>query len=220
MLEARNIIKTFQSEDVETRALDNVDLTVAPGEFVSIVGRSGSGKTTFLNIISTLLAPDSGEILYKGEDVTSYSPARLNELRQKDFSVVFQFHYLLPYLSARENVLLPYMNGLAPVTGAIKKRADECLERVGLAGKERKIPGHLSGGEQQRVAIARALVKESTVLFADEPTGNLDKATGDSVMELLADLKNEGLSVVMVTHDEEYAAKADRIVHMEDGRVI
>jgi len=220
MLEARNIIKTFQSEGVQTRALDSVDLTVLPGEFVSIVGRSGSGKTTFLNILSTLLTPDSGEILYGGEDVTTFTADKLNQLRQKDFSVVFQFHYLLPYLSARENVLLPYMKGLAPVSSDIKKRADACLERVGLAGKGSKIPGHLSGGEQQRVAIARALVKESTVLFADEPTGNLDKATGDSVMELLAELKDEGLSVVMVTHDEEYAAKADRIVHMADGRVL
>lgn len=217
MLEAKNIIKTFRSEGVETHALAGVDLTVNPGEFVSLVGRSGSGKTTFLNILSTLLRPDSGELLYKGEDVTAFSSARLNKLRQKDFSVVFQFHYLLPYLSARENVLLPYMKGLGPVTSAVKKRADECLDRVGLAGKGDKIPGHLSGGEQQRVAIARALVKETAILFADEPTGNLDKATGDAVMNLLADLKNEGLSIVMVTHDTEYAAKADRVVSMADG---
>lgn len=220
MLEAKNIIKTFRSEGVETQALTGVDLTVNPGEFVSLVGRSGSGKTTFLNILSTLLKPDSGELLYNGEDVTAFSQARLNKLRQKDFSVVFQFHYLLPYLSARENVLLPYMKGLGPVSGAVKQRAEECLERVGLAGKGDKIPGHLSGGEQQRVAIARALVKESAILFADEPTGNLDKGTGDSVMELLADLKNDGLSIVMVTHDNEYAAKADRVVSMADGAVL
>lgn len=220
MLEAKNIIKTFNSEGVETQALAGVDLTVTPGEFVSIVGRSGSGKTTFLNILSTLLAPDSGEILYGGEDVTELSAARLNQLRQKDFSVVFQFHYLLPYLSARENVLLPYMKGLGPVSKDAKLRADQCLERVGLGGKGSKIPGHLSGGEQQRVAIARALVKESTVLFADEPTGNLDKGTGDSVMDLLADLKNDGLSIVMVTHDTEYATRADRVVQMADGKVI
>lgn len=220
MLEAKNIIKTFHSEGVETTALGGVDLVVNPGEFVSIVGRSGSGKTTFLNVLSTLLAPDAGEILYRGEDVTTYSAKRLNQLRQKDFSIVFQFHYLLPYLSARENVLLPYMKGLAPVSREAKQRADACLERVGLAGKGSKIPGHLSGGEQQRVAIARALVKESTLLFADEPTGNLDKATGDSVMELLADLKNDGLSIVMVTHDNDYAAQADRVVQMEDGLVL
>ena len=220
MLEAKNIIKTFHSEGVDTNALSGVDLTVNPGEFVSIVGRSGSGKTTFLNILSTLLVPDSGEIFYNGEDVTGFSAARLNQLRQKDFAVVFQFHYLLPYLSARENVLLPYMKGLGLVSKEAKRRADQCLDRVGLSGKGSKIPGHLSGGEQQRVAIARALVKESTVLFADEPTGNLDKTTGESVMELLADLKNDGLSIIMVTHDNDYAARADRMVSMADGVVI
>jgi len=220
MLEAKNITKAFHSEGVETHALSDVNLVVSPGEFVSLVGRSGSGKTTFLNILSTLLKPDSGEILYNGENISGFSPFRLNALRQKDFSVVFQFHYLLPYLSARENVLLPYMKGLAPVTSVIRQRADECLERVGLGGKGDKLPGHLSGGEQQRVAIARALVKESTILFADEPTGNLDKATGDSVMDLLADLKNDGLSIVMVTHDKEYAARADRVISMADGKVV
>ena len=220
MLEARNIIKTFRSEGVETHALDDVAIRVDPGEFVSIVGRSGSGKTTFLNVLSTLLAPDSGEILYKGEDVTDLSASRLNSLRHRDFAVVFQFHYLLPYLSARENVLLPYMKGLGSVPRATRMRADECLERVGLSGKGDKIPGHLSGGEQQRVAIARALVKESAILFADEPTGNLDRGTGESVMDLLADLKGDGLSIVMVTHDDEYAARADRTVSRADGKVI
>lgn len=220
MLEATNIIKTFHSEGVSTKALAGVDITVNPGEFVSIVGRSGSGKTTFLNVLSTLLAPDSGKILYNGEDVTNLSTSSLNRLRQSDFAVVFQFHYLLPYLTARENVLLPYMKGLGPVSKAAKMRADQCLERVGLGGKGGKLPGHLSGGEQQRVAIARALVKESSILFADEPTGNLDKATGESVMDLLADLKKDGLSIVMVTHDTEYAARADRTVSMADGKVI
>ncbi|BDQ37685.1 ABC transporter ATP-binding protein [Pseudodesulfovibrio nedwellii] len=220
MLEAKNITKTFHSEGLDTYALTGVDLAVESGEFVSIVGRSGSGKTTFLNVLSTLLLPDSGEILYKGEDVTSMTASRLNELRQKDFAVVFQFHYLLPYLSALENVLLPYMKGVAPVSKEARLRAEQCLERVGLADKGAKLPGHLSGGEQQRVAIARALVKESSVLFADEPTGNLDKGTGESIMNLLADLKNEGLSIVMVTHDNEYAAMADRLVSMADGKVV
>ncbi|AMK10441.1 MAG: ABC transporter ATP-binding protein [Pseudodesulfovibrio sp.] len=219
MFEARNITKTFRSEGLESRVLCGADLTVEPGEFVSIVGRSGSGKTTFLNILSTLLAPDGGELLYRGEDVTNFSRARLNELRSRDFAVIFQFHHLLPYLSARENVLLPYMQGVRPVTAEQRKRADACLERVGLSGKGDKLPGHLSGGEQQRVAIARALVKESALLFADEPTGNLDKATGESIMELLGDLKGDGLSIVMVTHDGEYAARADRMVTMVEGRV-
>ena len=219
MLQAKNITKTFRSEDTETRALDNVTLCVAPGEFVSIVGRSGSGKTTLLNVLSTLLAPDQGQLLYREQDVTAFPPARLNRLRQSDFSVVFQFHYLLPYLSARENVLLPYLRGLGRVPADVRARADACLARVGLAGKENKLPGHLSGGEQQRVAIARALVKQSTVLFADEPTGNLDRATGDSVMRLLAELKDDGLAIVMVTHDDAYADQADRVVRMADGKV-
>jgi putative ABC transport system ATP-binding protein len=220
MLEAKNITKTFQSEGVETPALRDVSLSLDKGEFVGIVGRSGSGKTTFLNVLSTLLAPDSGQILYRGEDVTGFTPQRLNELRNRDFAVVFQFHYLLPYLTARENVLLPFMNGLGTVGREEIARAEQCLERVGLGGKGGKLPGHLSGGEQQRVAIARALVKNSTVLFADEPTGNLDKATGESVMDLLAGLKRDGLAIVMVTHDEGYARRADRVVRMADGMVV
>mgnify|MGYP001357934210 CR=1 FL=1 len=220
MLEAKNITKTFQSEGFTTLALREVNLTLQAGEFVSIVGRSGSGKTTFLNVLSTLLAPNSGQILYQGEDVTGFTPQRLNELRNRDFAVVFQFHYLLPYLTARENVLLPFMNGLGAVGREETRRAEQCLERVGLAGKGEKLPGHLSGGEQQRVAIARALVKNSTVLFADEPTGNLDKATGESVMDLLAGLKRDGLAIVMVTHDEGYARRADRVVRMADGMVV
>ncbi|HKI82422.1 MAG TPA: ABC transporter ATP-binding protein [Pseudodesulfovibrio sp.] len=219
MFEAKNITKIFNGEGGETVVLNGADLLVESGRFVSIVGRSGSGKTTFLNIMSTLLAPDSGQLVYRGEDITHVSRARLNELRRRDFAVIFQFHHLLPYLTARENVLLPYMQGLGPVTAEVRKRADACLDRVGLSGKGGKLPGHLSGGEQQRVAIARALVKESAILFADEPTGNLDKATGEAIMQLLADLKEDGLSIVMVTHDNEYAARADCTVSMAEGRV-
>jgi putative ABC transport system ATP-binding protein len=220
MLEARDISKTFHSEGVRTRALEGVSLTVTPGEFVSIVGRSGSGKTTLLNVLSTLLAADGGQILYEGEDVTTFSSERLNVLRNRDFAVVFQFHYLLPYLTARENVLLPFMNGLGAVGRAERDRAEDCLRRVGLEGKGGKLPGHLSGGEQQRVAIARALVKQSRILFADEPTGNLDRGTGEAIMELLAGLKRDGLAIVMVTHDESYARRADRVVRMADGMVV
>lgn len=220
MLEAKNITKIFQSEGVETPALRDVSLSLDAGEFVSIVGRSGSGKTTLLNVLSTLLAPDSGQILYQGEDVTGFSAQRLNQLRNRDFAVVFQFHYLLPYLTARENVLLPFMNGISPVGRDEIVRAEQCLERVGLGGKGAKLPGHLSGGEQQRVAIARALVKQATVLFADEPTGNLDKGTGEAVMDLLSGLKNDGLAIVMVTHDEDYARRADRVVRMADGMML
>ena len=192
MLEAKNITKTFQSEGVETPALREVSLTLQAGEFVSIVGRSGSGKTTFLNVLSTLLAPNSGQILYQGEDVTGFSAQRLNELRNRDFAVVFQFHYLLPYLTARENVLLPFMNGLGAVGREEIKRAGQCLERVGLGGKGDKLPGHLSGGEQQRVAIARALAKNPKLLLCDEPTGALDYVTGKALLQLLQVLRLDG----------------------------
>lgn len=217
MLEARNIRKSYHSEGIDVDVLRGVGLQVEPGEFISIVGRSGSGKTTFLNVISTLLAPDSGEILYEGRDIAHLDEKELNALRRKDFAVVFQFHHLLPYLTAEENILLPFMGGMAPVTSKIRKRALACLERVGLSGKADKLPGQLSGGEQQRVAIARALVKDARILFADEPTGNLDKATGDSIVELLRGMKAEGLSVVMVTHDRAYAGRADRMLEMTDG---
>ena len=144
----------------------------------------------------------------------------LNALRHGDFSMIFQMHHLLPYLTALENVMLPFMNTLRPVNGDLRARAVECLARVGLAGKEERLPGKLSGGEQQRVAIARALVKSPSVLFADEPTGSLDKKNGDAVIELLRDVNRDGVAVAMVTHDMGYAKLAGRVVVMEDGRVV
>ena len=141
----------------------------------------------------------------------------LNRLRHADFSVIFQFHHLVPYLTALENTLLPFMRTIKPTSRELVERGRECLERVGLAGKENRLPSNLSGGEQQRVAIARALIKSSRILFADEPTGSLDKSTGEEIMELITDLNREGLTVVMVTHDPEYAKLAHRSVTMEDG---
>ena len=220
ILEAVGLTKSFSQDGEPTQALKGVSLSVAPGEFVSLVGRSGSGKSTMLSVLSTLLRPDAGTLAYKGQDLTTATEAEVNALRHGDFAVIFQFHYLLPYLTALENTLLPFMRGLRPVSGAQKQRALECLERVGLADKAHRLPGQLSGGEQQRVAIARALVKEARVLFADEPTGSLDSATGATVMELLGQLPQEGMSVVMVTHNEDYARLAGRMVRMEDGLVV
>lgn len=220
ILEAVGLTKSFSQDGEPTQALKGVSLSVAPGEFVSLVGRSGSGKSTMLSVLSTLLRPDAGTLAYKGQDLTTATEAEVNALRHGDFAVIFQFHYLLPYLTALENTLLPFMRGLRPVSAGQRQRALECLERVGLADKAHRLPGQLSGGEQQRVAIARALVKEARVLFADEPTGSLDSATGATVMELLGQLPQEGMSVVMVTHNEDYARLAGRMVRMEDGLVV
>jgi ABC-type lipoprotein export system ATPase subunit len=217
MLQAININKIFKTEGAETQVLKNISLDIPQGEFLSIVGRSGSGKTTLLNVLSTLVRPDDGELLYNGDNLRTLSDSGLNNLRHADFSVIFQFHHLVPYLTALENTLLPFMRSLKPTSGELVKKAQNCLDRVGLSGKENRLPGNLSGGEQQRVAIARALVKSSRILFADEPTGSLDKKTGEEIMHLIDDLNKEGLTVVMVTHDPQYAKWADRSVVMEDG---
>ena len=197
ILLASGVTKTFTQDGLAARALKGVSISVGQGEFVSIVGRSGSGKSTFLSVLSTLLKPDAGQIIYNGTDLAQASEAEINEIRHRDFAVIFQFHYLLPYLSALENTLLPFMRGLRPVSGEQRARALECLERVGLADKASRLPGQLSGGEQQRVAIARALVKDARVLFADEPTGSLDSATCATVMELLARLPREGMAAFL-----------------------
>ena len=220
MLTANNIIKSFNVNDKPVSVLKGVSITVAEGEFVAIVGRSGSGKTTLLNVLSTLVKPDNGDLHYRENDLRTLSDARLDKLRQVDFSVIFQFHHLLPYLTVLENSLLPFMRSLRPVKKEAVSKARQCLDRVGLADKADRLPGSLSGGEQQRVAIARALVKSSKVLFADEPTGSLDKGTGEQIMELLSSLHQEGLSVVMVTHDPEYARLTQRTVVIEDGLMV
>lgn len=220
MLSAHNICKSFTSDRVNTPVLKDVSLEIGDGEFVSIVGRSGSGKTTMLNILSTLVRPDEGELLYKGENLSDLSDSDLDQLRQADFSVIFQFHHLLPYLTVLENTLLPFMRSFKPASAHLVDRAHSCLERVGLLDMAGRLPGNLSGGEQQRVAIARALVKSSHILFADEPTGSLDKGTGEEIMELITELNRDGLAIVMVTHDPEYAGLAHRSLTMEDGMLL
>ncbi len=219
MLVARNIVKRFGPETAAP-ALSGISLAVEAGDFACIVGRSGSGKSTLLNVLSSLLKPDAGEVLYKGASVTAMREAELNRLRGTDFAMIFQLHYLLPYLTALENVLTPFMKGLSPVSRENRERGLACLERVGLADKGRRLPGELSGGEQQRVAIARALAAGPSILFADEPTGSLDKRTGQTIMDLLADLNDAGLTVVMVTHDPQFAGLASRRIELEDGRVL
>ena len=220
MLHAVNIEKSFPHEDAEVSVLKGVTVHLDEGDYVAIVGRSGSGKTTLLNVLSTLVRPDNGLLTYKGADLSSAAEKELNEIRRVDFSVIFQFHHLLPYLSVLENTLLPFMGSFRPVSTELEHRALNCLERVGLADKARRLPGNLSGGEQQRVAIARALVKSSKILFADEPTGSLDRNTGEQIMGLLAELHGEGLTIVMVTHEPAYAKLAQRTIEIEDGVIV
>jgi len=220
MLSAHNITKSYQTDGTIVPVLKGVSVDISEGEFVSIVGRSGSGKTTLLNVLSTLVRPDSGELHYHDDDLALFPEKRLNRLRQSDFAVIFQFHHLLPYLTVLENTLLPFMSSFKPVSKRRVQEARAGLDRVGLADKADRLPGNLSGGEQQRVAIARALVKSSRVLFADEPTGSLDKETGKQIMELLMDLHREGLTVVMVTHEPSYASLAERTISIEDGVVM
>lgn len=220
MLEAVDVYKSFSSEGADVPVLKGVSLRLEETDYVAIVGRSGSGKTTLLNVLSTLVRPDSGALSYRGADLTTAAEKQLNTIRKSDFSVIFQFHHLLPYLSVMENTLLPFMGSLAPVPKSLEQRALECLERVGLADKAARLPGNLSGGEQQRVAIARALVKSSKILFADEPTGSLDRKTGEQIMELLAKLHEEGLAIVMVTHELAYADLAQRTIEIEDGMIV
>ena len=218
MLQVQNVTKYYAG--VTKPAVDDVSLTINAGEFVSLIGRSGSGKSTLLNILSSLVLPDAGKVLFEGQDICACSEHDRNNMRRSDFAVVFQQHHLMPYLTAIENVLLPFMGGITPVTTKQYETAINMLERVGLAGKEYSQPGKLSGGEQQRVAIARALARGAKVLFADEPTGSLDSVTGASIMELLHELNTSGVTIVMVTHNPEYAKQGHRAITMADGKVV
>lgn len=220
MLTADAVVKSYAAKDAAAPVLRGVSLAIEPGQFVCVVGRSGSGKSTLLNILSSLLSPDAGSVRYQGRDLAAMTEAERNRLRATDFSMVFQMHHLLPYLTARENVLTPFLSGLRPVSAARRKRAMECLDRVGLADMAQRLPGALSGGERQRVAIARALVTEPRIVFADEPTGSLDGDTGGQIMDILTGLNAEGLTVVMVTHEPAYAAMAARVVTMRDGHIL
>lgn len=220
MLQAVDIHKSFPGSPDPVLVLRGVSLSVAQGEFVAVVGRSGSGKSTLLNVLSSLVEPDSGQVLFEGRDIAAMPEDERNGLRRSAFAMIFQAHHLIPYLSVLENVLLPCMTGFQAVTAAMEEQARERIAAVGLSGKENALPLKLSGGEQQRVAIARGLMNGATVLFADEPTGSLDTATGDAVMALLHDLNAQGLTVVMVTHNPEYAKLAKRTVTMQEGRIV
>ena len=215
-----NLHRRYEMGDTHVDALRGVNLTIAPGEFVALVGPSGSGKSTVLNLIGGLDRPTEGKIWVDGVELTAQDERGLTAHRRHRVGFVFQSFNLLPRLTALENVALPLMFGRVPGRERLT-RARALLEQVGLADRLNHRPTQLSGGEQQRVAIARSLVAEPALLLADEPTGNLDTTTGSDIMTLLNALNVErGLTLLVVTHDPEVAAFADRIVRLRDGRVV
>ena len=218
LIELDDVTKVYKLGRVEVRALQDVSLSIREGEMVAVMGRSGSGKSTLMNIIGCLDAPTSGRYLLDAEDVVGMKDDRLAEIRSRKVGFVFQTYSLLPRLTAVDNVALPLMYGDGR-NG--KARSAAALEKVGLAARAGHRPAELSGGEQQRVGIARALVKDPVILLADEPTGNLDSATGVEIMSIMTGLnRNEGLTVVFVTHEPDIADHAQRVVSMGDGRIV
>ncbi len=206
--------------DVVVQALRGVDLAVGPGEYVAVVGTSGSGKSTLLNLLGALDRPDEGQVRFEGRDVRDLADDELADLRNRRIGFVFQSFHLLSRLTARDNVTLPLVyRGL---TGRERSRlAEDALEQVGLADRMNHRPTELSGGQQQRVAIARAIVTAPDVILADEPTGNLDTATGEEILTLLDRFHTErGTALVVITHDDEVALRAQRRVEMRDGRIV
>jgi putative ABC transport system ATP-binding protein len=215
---ATALTRTYGEGDSAVHALRGVSLAVAPGQFVAVMGPSGSGKSTLMHLLAGLDTPDAGSVHIAGEDITRMSDRELTRLRRRHIGFVFQSFNLLPTLTAQENVVLPLSIAGEKVHAA---ELDALLERMGLAERRDHKPSQLSGGQQQRVAVARALLSRPTVLFADEPTGNLDSAAGAQVLALLRDAVDaDGQTTVMVTHDARAAATADRVLFLADGRVV
>ena len=219
MIRLVNICKVHRTDEIETRALDNVNLKVDAGEFLSIMGPSGCGKSTLLNIIGLLDTPTSGEYFFNDEELARYSEAQRADVRKVSIGVIFQNFNLIDELTVYQNVELALLYQKVPAADR-RLRSNEILEKVAIDHRANHYPQQLSGGEQPRVAIARALVGNPKLLLADEPTGNLDTANGDEVMTILEELNREGTSIVMVTHSEHYATFGSRIVRLLDGAVV
>lgn len=217
-LEARSVSKSYSIDNRTITVVDNISLNVGEGEFLVIKGESGSGKSTLLSILSGLDRPDEGRVLLGERDITDLSEDALAPIRNVTFGFVFQSFHLIPSLTTRENVMFPAeLRGdpLAP------EKADQLLERVGLSARAASFPHQLSGGEKQRCALCRALINDPQILFADEPTGNLDLANGRAILDLLRELQRErGTTMVLVTHSLEIAQSADRVITLRDGRIV
>ena len=219
LLRLEGVTKVFETDEVETHALSGIHLEIDRGEFVSIAGPSGCGKSTLLAILGLLDSPTQGTYILSGKAVSDLAPAERAQIRNREVGFVFQSFNLIGDLTVFENVELPLTYRGVKASDR-RERVREALERVGMAHRERHLPSQLSGGQQQRIAVARAIAGDPLIVLADEPTGNLDSAHGEAVMELLGELHSAGATVCMVTHDPRYAAYADRMIHLFDGQVV
>lgn len=219
MLELNNLSKVYQTDEVETAALDCVNLKIEMGEFVAIMGPSGCGKSTLLNIIGMLDSPDDGQYLFMDEDVSAYSESRLSHLRKMNIGFIFQSFNLIEELSVAENIELALLYHDMP-NKERKQRVAQVMDKVGIAHRAKHMPSQLSGGQQQRVAVARAIVGNQGLILADEPTGNLDSVHGQEVIRILQSLNDEGTTIVMVTHSPAHADYARRTINLFDGHVV
>ena len=218
MIALKEVTKVYQADGLPVEALKDIDLEIVEGEFVALMGPSGSGKSTLLTVIGVMNRPAEGTLVVDGIDPYALPVELQADFRHEYVGFVFQQYHLIPYLTALENVMLP--SAIARLTKREKRQlAEQMLERVGLRGKENRLPSQLSGGEQARVAVARALVNQPPLLLLDEPTGNLDTTTGAQVLELFDELHEAGQTIVMVTHDQSVADRASRIVRLLDGRI-
>ena len=224
IIRAQTLHKSYRMGATKVKVLKGVDLSVKKGEFVAIIGASGSGKSTLLHILGALDKPDKGLVTFEGRDVVRQSPRELNRFRNKTVGFVFQFYHLLDELTVLENVFLPAMASRSILAWlasrrTARNRAIELLGRLGLAERAGHKPYQLSGGERQRAAIGRALMNEPKLLLADEPTGNLDSATGNGILKVLEELNEAGQTIVMVTHDQRIAQRATRVITLSDGKM-
>lgn len=217
ILKTEKLIKVYGAKDSEVRALDSVDFTVEKGEFVAVTGPSGSGKSTLLHLLAGLDTPSSGKVIIGDTDIFSLKESDMSKFRRRNIGFIFQFFNLIPILSVKENIKLPIlMDNKKPDNEYV----EDLMKSLNIKEREKHLPGQLSGGQQQRVAIARALVNKPSIIFADEPTGNLDSKNTDEVITLLRDtIKKYGQTLVMITHDMDIAKKADRIVTILDGKI-